>query len=169
LEPWHADIFDFLECKLPHGAEERRAKDLFYALWIPDLFMERVKNDDYWSLMCPSECPGLSVMYGSCFTEFYTRYEREKKYKKRIKARQLWDRIIDTQIETGTPYMCYKDSINYKSNQRNLGTIMSSNLCSEIVEYSDTEKYACCVLASIVLPSYVENKIIDHQKLYEVT
>lgn len=184
IEPWHSDIEDFLMCKLPHGSEERRAKDLFYALWVNDLFMERVEGDAMWSLMCPSECPGLADAVGDDFKELYEKYEREKRYKKRIEARKLWNRIIDSQIETGTPYITYKDAANQKSNQKNLGTIRSSNLCSEIIEYSDDKKYACCVLASLVLPTFVIPVVnkdgpvlnkdghprmkFDHKKLYDV-
>jgi ribonucleoside-diphosphate reductase alpha subunit len=155
LETWHADIQDFLKCKLPHGDENRRARDLFYALWISDLFMERVKANESWSLMCPSECPGLADVYGKDFKKLYEKYEKEGRVVKSISAQELWYEILKSQIETGTPYMTYKDAANYKSNQKNVGTIKSSNLCSEIMEYSDTEKYACCVLASMVLPTYV--------------
>ncbi len=155
LEPWHADVQDFLKLGLKHGDENRRAKDLFYALWIPDLFMERVKANEPWSLMCPSECPGLADVYGKDFKKLYEKYEKEGRVAKTINAQDLWHEIIKSQIETGTPYMTYKDAANYKSNQKNVGTIKSSNLCSEIMEYSDTEKYACCVLASLVLPTYV--------------
>ena len=170
LEPWHSDIIDFLKCKLPHGDQEKRARDLFYSLWVPDLFMERVEKDEMWSLMCPSECPGLVEAYGDSFKEVYERYESEGKFKKQIRARELWSRVIDTQIETGVPYICYKDAANKKSNQKNLGTIRSSNLCAEIMEYSNTEKYACCVLASVVLSSYVDEEAqeVDHQKLFDV-
>jgi len=155
LEPWHADILDFLKLGLKHGDEARRARDLFYALWIPDLFMERVKKNESWSLMCPSECPGLANVYGKDFKKLYERYEKEGRVVKSINAQDLWHEIIKSQIETGTPYMTYKDAANNKSNHKNVGTIRSSNLCSEILEYSDSQKYACCVLASIVLPTYV--------------
>lgn len=155
LEPWHADIRDFLKLGLKHGDQNRRAPDLFYAMWIPDLFMERVKNNEPWSLMCPSECPGLANVYGKDFKKLYERYEKEGRVVDTINAQDLWHEILKSQIETGTPYMTYKDAANYKSNQKNVGIIKSSNLCSEIMEYSDTEKYACCVLASLVLPTYV--------------
>lgn len=172
LEPWHADIENFLKCKLNHGDENMRARDLFYALWIPDLFMERVKNDEYWSLMCPSECPGLCDVYGDEFKELYEKYESEGRMTKTIKAQDLFHTIVSSQIETGTPYMVYKDHCNKKSNQKNIGTIRSSNLCAEIVEYSDTKKTACCVLASVVLPSYVYEidgvVQFDHKRLFDV-
>ncbi len=155
LEPWHADIQDFLKLGLKHGDQNRRATDLFYALWIPDLFMERVKANEPWSLMCPSECPGLANVYGKDFKKLYEKYEKEGRVVKTINSQNLWNDIIKSQIETGTPYMTYKDAANYKSNQKNVGTIKSSNLCSEVMEYSDTEKYACCVLSSMVLPTYV--------------
>jgi ribonucleoside-diphosphate reductase alpha chain len=155
LEPWHADIQDFLKLGLKHGDQNRRAPDLFYALWISDLFMERVKTNEPWSLMCPSECPGLSNVYGKEFRKLYEKYEKEGRVVKTINAQDLWLEILKSQIETGTPYMTYKDAANYKSNQKNVGTIKSSNLCVEIMEVSNTEKYACCVLASIVLPTYV--------------
>lgn len=171
LEPWHSDVFEFLDNKRPHGAQETKALDLFYALWVPDLFMKRVSEDSVWSLMCPSECPGLVEAYGEDFEQLYEKYESEKRFKKQIKARELFTRIIETQIETGAPYMCYKDAVNRKNNQKNLGTIRSSNLCAEINEFSNTEKYACCVLASLVLPTFVDEntKIIDHEKLFSVT
>jgi ribonucleoside-diphosphate reductase alpha chain len=171
LEPWHTDILDFLECKLPHGGnEKRRARDLFYALWVPDLFMERVRNDEPWSLMCPSECPGLSDVYGDDFKELYEKYEREGRMTKTLPAQDVWFAIIKSQIETGTPYMTYKDSSNKKSNQKNVGVIKSSNLCTEIIEYSDSSKYACCVLSSVVLPTFVdkEKRTFDHAKLASV-
>lgn len=155
LEPWHADIQDFLKLGLKHGDENRRARDLFYALWIPDLFMERVKKNEPWSLMCPSECPGLAGVYGKDFKKLYEKYEKEGRLVKSINAQDLWHEIIKSQIETGTPYMLYKDAANNKSNQKNVGVIRSSNLCAEIMEYSDTKKHACCVLASMVLPTYV--------------
>jgi ribonucleoside-diphosphate reductase alpha chain len=156
IEPWHCDVEGFLDMKKNHGNEEERARDLFYALWIPDLFMERVKNDELWSLMCPDMCSGLSDVYGDEFKELYERYEMEGKYKKQIKAQQLWRHILDSQIETGTPYILYKDSINKKSNQKNLGTIKSSNLCTEITEYTAPDEIAVCNLASICLPSFVD-------------
>ncbi len=169
LEPWHADVFEFLELKKNHGKEEVRARDLFYALWISDLFMQRVENDDVWSLFCPNEAKGLSDVWGKDFEELYERYEREGKARKVIKAQDLWHKIVESQIETGTPYMLYKDSANRKSNQQNLGTIKSSNLCSEIIEYTSPEECAVCNLASIALPRYVQNGRFDHQKLFEVT
>ena len=168
LEPWHADVEDFLKCKLAHGDENQRARDLFYALWIPDLFMERVRANESWSLMCPSECPGLANVYGKEFKKLYEKYEKEGRIVKTIQAQDLWHQIINSQTTTGTPYMVYKDAANNKSNQKNVGVIRSSNLCSEIIEYSDTQKYACCVLASVVLPTYVRDGKFDHQKLYDV-
>jgi len=170
LEPWHADIEDFLEMRKNHGDEEQRARDLFYALWVSDLFMERVKTNAKWSLFCPNECPGLANVYGDKFVELYTKYENEGKSRKTINARDLWFRILDAQMETGTPYLLYKDSSNKKSNQKNLGTIMSSNLCCEIIEYSDDKETAVCNLASIALPTFVneETKTFDYDKLHEV-
>lgn len=156
LEPWHADIFDFLELKKNHGKEEQRARDLFYALWIPDLFMERVKSNKDWTLMCPHECPGLPDVHSKEFNELYLKYEKEGKGRKTVKAQDLWYKILEAQIETGTPYMCYKDACNSKSNQQNLGTIKSSNLCSEIVQYTSPEEIAVCNLASIALPRFIE-------------
>lgn len=156
LEPWHADIRKFLEMRKNHGNEEERARDLFYALWIPDLFMRRVKNNEMWSLMCPDQCPGMSDVYGEEFEELYERYEREGRYIEQIKAQTLWINILESQIETGTPYMLYKDSVNRKSNQSNLGTIKSSNLCCEIVEYTSPDEIAVCNLASLCLPSFVK-------------
>jgi len=158
LEPWHADVFDFLDLKKNTGLPDARARDLFYALWIPDLFMERVKEDGQWTLMCPRQCPGLTDVYGKEFVELYTTYEKEGKGMKTIKAQVLWEAIIDSQIETGMPYMLYKDSCNEKSNQKNLGTIKSSNLCAEIVEYTDENEIAVCNLASICLPKFVNKK-----------
>ena len=170
LENWHADIFDFLELKKNHGEEETKARDLFYALWLSDLFMERVENDKEWTLMCPHECPGLAEVYGDEFKTLYEKYEAEGRGRKTIKARQLWFSILDSQMETGTPYILYKDACNKKSNQKNLGTIKSSNLCTEIVEYSDSNETAVCNLASIALPRYVrEDKTFDYEKLHEVT
>ncbi len=171
LEPWHADIFEFLELKKTHGKEEMRARDLFYALWIPDLFMERVKNDEMWSLMDPAVSKNLFKVHSDEFKQLYEKYEVEGKFMKQIKARDLWQKIIISQIETGTPYMLYKDACNRKSNQKNLGTIRSSNLCAEIVEYSDSEQAGVCNLAAIVLPTYVnqEKKEFNFQKLYEVS
>lgn len=171
LEPWHADIFEFVDLKKNTGAEEVRARDLFYALWIPDLFMRRVEKDEDWSLMCPHECPGLYTNWGEKFEELYTKYEAEGRYKKRVKARQLWFHIVDCQIETGTPYMLYKDSCNRKSNQQNLGTIKSSNLCCEIVEYTGPDEIAVCNLASIALNRFVnpETRTFDLKQLQYVT
>jgi ribonucleoside-diphosphate reductase alpha chain len=170
MEPWHADIFDFLDLKKNHGKEEQRARDLFYALWIPDLFMQRVKENGEWTLMCPHECPGLSDTHSAAFEALYTRYESEGKGRKTIKAQDLWFKILESQIETGTPYMLYKDAANAKSNQQNLGTIKSSNLCTEIIEYTAPDEIAVCNLASIALPKFVtENGQFDHQKLFEVT
>lgn len=162
LEPWHADIYDFLDAKKNHGDENARARDLFYALWICDLFMERVHNNQKWSLMCPDKCKGLTSVYGDEFNILYSKYELMDGYvTKVVNARDLWEQILISQIETGTPYMCYKDASNRKSNQQNIGTICSSNLCTEIIEYSDSEQYACCTLASIGLPSYIENDNVD--------
>eukprot|EP00494_Astrolonche_serrata_P002792 UN02798 len=158
IEPWHCDVFPFLELKKNHGKEEERARDLFYALWIPDLFMARVEADTTWSLMCPNECPGLQDAVGPKFKELYEGYEKAKRYKKQIKARELWNKILDSQIETGTPYMLYKDSCNLKSNQQNLGTIKSSNLCTEIIEYTDADETAVCNLASVALPKFVKTE-----------
>jgi ribonucleotide reductase alpha subunit/intein/homing endonuclease len=171
LEPWHADIEDFLELRKNHGDEESKARDLFYALWVSDLFMERIKNDQNWSLFCPHKCPGLSDKYGNEFAELYEKYESQGKANRTIKARELWFKILDAQMETGTPYILYKDSANNKSNQKNLGTIKSSNLCSEVIEYSDDKETAVCNLASIALPSFVdtERKTFDYYKLHDVT
>tara|TARA_R110002096_G_scaffold431885_1_gene647651 strand:- start:56612 stop:59077 length:2466 start_codon:yes stop_codon:yes gene_type:complete len=169
LEPWHADIFDFLDLKKNHGKEEMRARDLFYALWTPDLFMDRVKENGDWTLMDPNECPGLADVYGEKFKELYTKYEEEGKGRKTIKARDLWQKITESQIETGTPYMLYKDAANEKSNQKNLGTIRSSNLCTEIIEYTAPDEVAVCNLASLALPMFVEDGSFDHQKLFDVT
>jgi ribonucleoside-diphosphate reductase alpha chain len=171
LEPWHADIEFFLEMRKNHGDEELKARDLFYALWIPDLFMERVKTDGQWTLMCPDECPGLADVYGDEFVALYNKYETEGKGRKTVKARDLWFKVLDAQMETGTPYLCYKDAANKKSNQKNIGTIKSSNLCSEIMEYSDDKETAVCNLASIGLPTFVnkETKTFDYAKLEEVT
>ena len=170
LEPWHADIFDFLEMRKNHGDEELKARDLFYGLWIPDLFMKRVKNNELWTLMCPDECPGLSDHYGTEFEELYIKYEDENKGRKTINARELWIAILDSQMETGTPYLLYKDAANIKSNQKNIGTIKSSNLCTEIIEYSDDSESAVCNLASIGLSSFVnEDKSFDYEKLHYVS
>ena len=169
IEPWHADIFAFLDLRKNHGKEEMRARDLFYALWICDLFMKRVEADGEWSLFCPNEAPGLSDCYGEVFETLYTKYEAEGRARKTIKAQELWFAILDSQIETGTPYMLYKDAANSKSNQQNLGTIKSSNLCTEIIEYTSPDEVAVCNLASIALPRFVINGSFDQQKLYEVT
>ncbi|GAB4258203.1 MAG: ribonucleoside-diphosphate reductase subunit alpha [Vicingaceae bacterium] len=169
LEPWHADIFDFLDLKKNHGKEEQRARDLFYAIWAPDLFMQRVEEDGQWTLMCPNECPGLYDTYGEKFNELYLQYEKEGRGRKTIKARDLWNAILESQIETGTPYLLYKDACNEKSNQKNLGTIRSSNLCTEIIEYTSKDEVAVCNLASLALPKFVINNKFDHQKLFEVT
>lgn len=171
LEPWHADIEDFLDMKKNHGDEEMRARDLFYAVWISDLFMERVKENGKWSLVCPNECPGLADVYGDEFKELYTKYEESGKIRKTINARDLWFKILDAQMETGTPYILYKDAANLKSNQKNLGTIRSSNLCTEIMEYSDDKETAVCNLASIALPSFVNELTceFDYVKLHQVT
>ncbi|MAC86259.1 MAG: ribonucleoside-diphosphate reductase subunit alpha [Flavobacteriales bacterium] len=169
LEPWHADVFDFLDLRKNHGKEEMRARDLFYAMWTPDLFMERVEANGEWTLMCPNECPGLADVYGAKFKTLYEKYEKEGKGRKTIKARELWEKIVESQIETGTPYMLYKDACNEKSNQKNLGTIKSSNLCTEIVEYTAPDEVAVCNLASLALPMFVEYGKFDHEKLYNVT
>ncbi|MBN8692372.1 MAG: ribonucleoside-diphosphate reductase subunit alpha [Bacteroidetes bacterium] len=171
LEPWHADIYEFLDIRKNHGKEEMRARDLFTALWIPDLFMKRVEAEGDWSLMCPNECPGLSDCHSEEFEKLYTKYESEGKFRKQIKARELWAAIIDAQIETGNPYMLFKDAANSKSNQKNLGTIKSSNLCTEIIEYTSADEVAVCNLASIALPRFVDEKTgtFDHQKLFDIT
>ncbi|MBC7387417.1 MAG: ribonucleoside-diphosphate reductase subunit alpha [Cryobacterium sp.] len=169
LEPWHADIFDFLELKKNFGKEELRARDLFYALWVNDLFMERVEKDEMWSLFCPHEAPGLFDVFGKAFTELYTRYETEGRAKRAVKARELWGAIIESQIEHGSPFMLYKDSANEKSNQKNLGTIKSSNLCTEIIQYTSEKEVAVCNLASIALPKFVKDGKFDFEKLYDVT
>jgi ribonucleoside-diphosphate reductase alpha chain len=169
VEPWHADIMDFLDLKKNHGKEEQRARDLFYALWTPDLFMQRVKENGDWTLMCPHECPGLSDAYGPAFDALYTKYEAEGKGRKTIKAQDLWFKVLESQIETGTPYMLYKDAANLKSNQKNLGTIKSSNLCTEIIEYTAPDEIAVCNLASLALPKYVEEGVFNHNKLFDVT
>ena len=171
LEPWHPDVEDFLELKKNHGDEELKARDLFYALWVSDLFMERVKSNAKWSLFCPHECPGLSDVYGTNFNALYEKYETDGKARKIINARDLWFKILDSQMETGTPYILYKDAANNKSNQQNLGTIKSSNLCTEILEYSDDKETAVCNLASIALPAFVNEttKTFDYDKLHQVT
>lgn len=169
LEPWHDDVFAFLDLKKNHGKEELRARDLFYAMWIPDLFMKRVENNEEWSLFCPNEAPGLADCYGDEFEKLYEKYEREGKYRRQIKAQDLWFEILESQMETGTPYMMYKDAANKKSNQKNLGTIKSSNLCTEIIEYTSPDEVAVCNLASLALPKFVIDGNFDHQKLYDVT
>ncbi len=169
LETWHADIFDFLDLKKNHGKEEMRARDLFYAMWISDLFMERVQKDGDWTLMCPNECPGMDEVHSKEFEALYTKYEAEGKGRKTIKARELWEKILESQIETGTPYMLYKDAANRKSNQQNLGTIRSSNLCTEILEYTSPDEVAVCNLASIALPMFIKNGAFDHKELFRIT
>ena len=170
LEPWHADVFDFLEMRKNHGKEEQRARDLFYALWIPDLFMKRVEENGDWTLMCPNECPGLPETHSAEFEALYTKYEKEGRGRKTIKAQELWFKILDSQVETGTPYMLFKDAANAKSNQQNLGTIRSSNLCTEIIEYTAPDEVAVCNLASVALPKFVTSDgKFDHEKLFEVT
>ena len=169
IEPWHSDIFDFLDLKKNHGKEEMRARDLFYAMWIPDLFMKRVESNEDWTLMCPNECPGLYDCHSEEFEKLYLNYEKGGKGRKTIKARELWEKILESQIETGTPYMLYKDACNRKSNQKNLGTIRSSNLCTEILEYTSKDEIAVCNLASIALPMFVKNNSFDHNELFNVT
>jgi ribonucleoside-diphosphate reductase alpha chain len=169
LEPWHADIFDFLDLKKNHGKEEMRARDLFYAMWIPDLFMKRVQEDSHWTLMCPNECPGLPDTHSEEFEKLYLKYEELGKGRKTIKARELWEKITESQIETGTPYMLYKDAANSKSNQQNLGTIRSSNLCTEIIEYTSPDEVAVCNLASIALPMFIKDGKFNHQELFAIT
>jgi ribonucleoside-diphosphate reductase alpha subunit len=173
LEPWHADIEIFLQMRKNHGDEELKARDLFYALWMPDLFMERVKADGDWTLMCPDECPGLADVYGDEFNELYKRYEEDNRGRKTMKARKLWFQILDAQMETGTPYLCYKDAANKKSNQKNVGVIKSSNLCTEIMEVSTPEETAVCNLASIALPAFIDHSTkqpsYDFEKLHKIT
>jgi ribonucleoside-diphosphate reductase subunit M1 len=171
LEPWHADIFDFLDLRKNHGKEEVRARDLFYALWISDLFMKRVEADGDWTLMCPAECPGLADVYGDEFEKLYEGYEQAGKGRKTIKAQKLWFAILEAQTETGNPFMLYKDAANAKSNQQHLGTIKSSNLCTEIIEYSAPDEVAVCNLASLALPAFVdmERRVYDFKKLHEIT
>ncbi|MET3979228.1 ribonucleoside-diphosphate reductase alpha chain [Mucilaginibacter sp. UYP25] len=169
LEPWHADIFEFLDLRKNHGKEEMRARDLFYALWVSDLFMRRVEANEEWTLFCPHEAPGMADCHGKEFEELYERYEREGRGRKTIKAQELWFAVLDAQVETGTPYLLYKDAANAKSNQQNLGTIKSSNLCTEIMEFTSDKEVAVCNLASLALPRYVINGEFDHAKLYEVT
>ncbi|QTY26341.1 ribonucleoside-diphosphate reductase subunit alpha [Flavobacterium sp. CS20] len=169
IEPWHADIMNFLDLKKNHGAEEMRARDLFYAMWIPDLFMKRVEENGEWTLMCPNECPNLFDSHSEEFEALYEKYEKEGRGRKTIKARELWEKILESQIETGTPYMLYKDAANRKSNQKNLGTIRSSNLCTEIIEYTSPDEVAVCNLASIALPMFVKDGEFDHKELYKIT
>ena len=169
LEPWHADIMEFLELRLNQGDEEMRCRDLFTAMWIPDLFMKRVEEDGEWHLMCPNECPGLPDVYGEEFNELYKMYVVQGRFKKAVKAREVWDAILKSQVETGTPYMCYKDSANEKSNQKNIGTIKSSNLCTEIIEVSGPDETAVCNLASLSLPAFVVGEGFDYVKLHHVT
>lgn len=169
VEPWHADIFDFLDLKKNHGKEEMRARDLFYAMWVPDLFMKRVEADAEWTLMCPNECPDLYNNHSEEFEALYLKYESEGKGRKTIRARELWEKILESQIETGTPYMLYKDASNRKSNQKNLGTIRSSNLCTEIIEYTSPDEVAVCNLASIALPMFIKDGAFDHDELFRVT
>lgn len=171
LEPWHYDVEQFLELRKNHGKEESRARDLFYALWVPDLFMKRVKQGGDWTLMCPNECPNLSETWGDEFEKLYEGYEKQGRGKKTVKAQLLWNQIIDSQIETGTPYMVYKDTCNRKSNQQNLGTIKSSNLCTEIVEYTSKDEVAVCNLASISLSRFAKHggKDFDFEKLHHVS
>ena len=169
LEPWHADVFEFLDLKKNHGKEELRARDLFYAFWIPDLFMKRVEANDVWSLFCPNEAPGLCDTYGDEFEKLYEKYEKEGKFRKQVKAQELWFAMLESQTETGTPYMLYKDHCNRKSNQKNLGTSRSCNLCTEMIEYTSPDEVAVCNLASIALPKFVIDGKFDYQKLYEVT
>lgn len=169
IEPWHADIFDFLDLRKNHGKEEMRARDLFLGMWIPDLFMKRVEEDGQWTLMCPNECPGLFDTYGEEFDKLYIGYEQAGKGRKTIKAREVWEKILESQVETGTPYILYKDAANRKSNQKNLGTIRSSNLCTEILEYTSPDEIAVCNLASLSLPMFVENGQFNHKLLYDVT
>jgi len=170
LEPWHADIFEFLEMKKNTGKDEQRARDLFYALWISDLFMQRVEEDGMWSLFCPHECPGMAETYGAEFEKLYTKYEKEGKAKKVIRAQDLWFAVLESQVETGSPFMLYKDAVNEKSNQKNLGTIKSSNLCTEIMEYTSPDEIAVCNLASVALNKFVNTKTreYDHKALYDV-
>ncbi|WP_214071389.1 ribonucleoside-diphosphate reductase subunit alpha [Mucilaginibacter sp. dw_454] len=169
LEPWHADIFEFLDLRKNHGKEEMRARDLFYALWVSDLFMQRVEANEDWSLFCPHEAPGLADCFGKDFEKLYKKYEKEGRARRTVKAQELWFAVLDAQVETGTPYLLYKDAANSKSNQQNLGTIKSSNLCTEILEYTSADEIAVCNLASLALPRYVRDGKFDHDKLYEVT
>jgi ribonucleoside-diphosphate reductase alpha subunit len=168
LEPWHADVMEFLELRLNQGDEEARCRDLFTALWTPDLFMEKVEKDEDWHLMCPNECPGLQDVYGEAFNELYQSYVAQGRFRRVVKARQVWDAVLKSQIETGTPYMCYKDSANEKSNQKNLGTIRGSNLCAEVYQYTSPDEVAVCNLASLCLPTFVKDGLFDYNKLNEV-
>ncbi|MBS7566380.1 ribonucleoside-diphosphate reductase subunit alpha [Mucilaginibacter sp. Bleaf8] len=169
LEPWHADIFEFLDLRKNHGKEEMRARDLFYALWVSDLFMKRVEANEDWSLFCPHEAPGLADCFGAEFEALYEKYEKEGRARRKVKAQELWFAVLDAQVETGTPYLLYKDAANSKSNQQNLGTIKSSNLCTEIMEYTSADEVAVCNLASLALPRFIRDNKFDHEKLYEVT
>jgi ribonucleoside-diphosphate reductase alpha chain len=169
LEPWHADIEDFLRLKLNQGAEEDRARDLFYGLWIPDLFMKRVEEDADWTLMCPHECPGLADVHSEKFVELYESYENEGKGRRKVSAKKLWQMVLDAQIQTGTPYLCYKDAANSKSNQQHLGTIKSSNLCTEIIEYTAPDETAVCNLGSLALPKFIEDGKFNFEKLRQYT
>ena len=169
LEPWHSDIEDFLKLRLNQGAEEERARDLFYAMWIPDLFMKRVEANESWTLMCPSECPGLDLSYGDRFEELYLKYESEGKGRKSLPAQKIWTMILDAQIQTGNPYLCYKDAANLKSNQKNIGVIKSSNLCSEVMEYTSEKETAVCNLGSVCLPKFVEDGKFNFEKLQQYT
>jgi len=169
LEPWHADIEDFLKLRLNQGAEEERARDLFYGMWIPDLFMKRVEANESWTLMCPSECPGLDLTYGERFEELYLKYESEGKGRKTLPAQKIWTTILDAQIQTGNPYLCYKDAANLKSNQKNIGIIKSSNLCAEIMEFTSEKETAVCNLGSICLPKFVEDGKFNFEKLQKYT
>jgi ribonucleotide reductase alpha subunit len=175
LEPWHADVFEWIDLKKPHGNEEDRARDLFFGMWIPDLFMERVKENKKWSLMCPDQCRGLADCYGEDFVKLYEQYESEGKYIKQVEAQQLWFKILESQIESGVPYLLYKDACNTKSNQKNLGTIKSSNLCTEIIEYSAPDETAVCNLASVCLPSFIDTdpesqkSVFNFEKLHEIS
>jgi ribonucleoside-diphosphate reductase alpha chain len=169
IEPWHADIEEFLRLKLNTGAEEDRARDLFYGLWIPDLFMERVEEDGLWSLMCPNECPGLADCWGDKFRELYSSYEASGKFRRQLPAKKIWQMILDAQIQTGTPYLCYKDAANSKSNQQNLGTIKSSNLCCEVIEFTSPTETAVCNLGSLALPKFVDNGVFNFEKLRHYT
>ncbi|RYE14225.1 MAG: ribonucleoside-diphosphate reductase subunit alpha, partial [Sphingobacteriaceae bacterium] len=169
LEPWHADIFEFLDLRKNHGKEEVRARELFYALWIPDLFMKRVESNGDWSLMCPNECPGLDDCWGDEFEALYTSYEKAGKFMRQIPAQKLWYAILESQTETGNPFMLYKDACNRKSNQQNLGTIKSSNLCTEIIEYTSPDEVAVCTLSSLALPTFVKDQTTyDFKRLHEV-